>query len=183
MYVLWCAVQAAACLYVNLTVIKSLSTHITAALFIYRLCSMIQTDAQGQPQSDEALTRTLTLAAATSNDTGFEWQGVQSFWSFVCMFASRCTSAPWPAAVIACLPCVGVCWGIKQRHAGTRREPSSSITPAGWWAAAARAAGAEVYSDWRLLLSELNTGTSSLTLWAVSVWGKEGHERRQNCCA
>lgn len=82
-----------ACLYVNLTVIKSLSTRITAALFIYRLCSMIQTDAQGQSQSDEALTRTLTLAVATSNDTGFEWQGVQVFLKLcldVCLAVHLC---------------------------------------------------------------------------------------------
>lgn len=51
--------MTAASLYVNLTVIKSMSAHITAAGFIRRLCSTPQTDAQGQPRLDEALTPTL----------------------------------------------------------------------------------------------------------------------------
>lgn len=60
--VLCCAVQVemtAASLYVNLTVIKSMSVHITGAGFMRGLCLTLQTDAQGQSQFDEALTPTV----------------------------------------------------------------------------------------------------------------------------
>jgi len=93
-------------LYVNLTVIKSMSTHVTGAVFIYRLCSTIQTDAQGQSEFDEALTWKLTLHTATNSDTGFEWQGLHLLKnsSFDYTFTSMWTSDPGTSAVIICLP-------------------------------------------------------------------------------